>query len=236
MNGNEKASEKAGGLPRRQFVRLSGAAGTAALLAGTGAGKDPAAATRSPSCGPRPGGAASCPTPSDICGRPTDKVFLWEKVQACEQKMSTCTSLHTTDDYVILRGDPATDHNYLLVPTCRITGIECPFIWGSTAYKGYWYDAWEQAQPGKVSAVEKYTIGLGINSKSTRTEDQLHIHMAGILSRVQGQLNTLEKNHQITSDRKKWSAQVVPVVGRDPKTEKAETRNYRAVIFSTAEL
>jgi len=40
MSGNEKASGKAGGLPRRQFVRLSGVVGTAALLAGTGAGKD----------------------------------------------------------------------------------------------------------------------------------------------------------------------------------------------------
>jgi CDP-diacylglycerol pyrophosphatase len=243
MNGNEKA----GGLPRRQFVRLSGAAGTAALLAGTGAGKNPAAATHSPRCGPRPKGAAACPTPSNVCGHLTDtstkggpdKFLLWDKVQVAEgtkQAPPFVVSLLTTPDYAILHGDPETDHNFLLVPSCRISGIECPFIWGATAYPGYWNAAWEQAQPGGAAPVNYHSIGLGINSANTRQQDQLHIHMAGILSRVQAQLNKLEKIHQITSDRKKWSAQVVPVVGRDPKTEKAETRNYRAVIFSTAEL
>jgi CDP-diacylglycerol pyrophosphatase len=238
MSGNEKASEKADGLPRRQFVRLSGAAGTAALLAGTGAGKDLAAATRSPWCVPRPGGAAPCPTPSDICGHPTDKgprLVLWEKAQACEQKMPSCTSLLTTPDYVILHGDPETKHNFLLVPSCRITGIECPFIWGPTAYSGYWNDAWEQAQPGGAAPVNYPSIGLGINSAHTRQQDQLHIHMAGILSGVQHQLNMHEKARDITSKRKKWPDQVVPVEGLDAKGKPA-TRYYRAVIFSTSEL
>jgi CDP-diacylglycerol pyrophosphatase len=239
MNGNEKASEKAGGLPRRQFVRLSGAAGTAALLAGTGAGKNPAAATRSPSCGPRPKGAAACPTPSALCGHPSDKgedrFHLWEEVQACEQKLSSCNSLLTTPNYVILHGNPETKHNYLLVPTCRISGIECPFIWGPTAYPGYWNDAWEQAQPGGAAPVLKYPIGLGINSAPSRQQDQLHIHMAGILSGVQHQLNVHEKGGKITNDRKKWPAQVVPVEGRDAKGMTV-TRHYRAVIFSTSEL
>jgi CDP-diacylglycerol pyrophosphatase len=238
MSENEKASEKAGGLPRRQFVRLSGAAGTAALLAGTGAGKNPAAATRSPSCGPRPGGAAPCPPASPLCGNPKDKgpkLVLWEKVQACEQGMPSCNSLLTTPNYAILHGDPETTHNYLLVPSCRISGIECPFIWGPTAYTGYWYDAWEQAQPTGAAPVKYPNIGLGINSASKRTQDQLHIHMAGILSGVQGQLKALENGHKITSDRKKWSAQIVPVEGLDGKGKPA-TRNYRAVIFSTAEL
>jgi CDP-diacylglycerol pyrophosphatase len=244
MNGNEKASEKAGGLPRRQFVRLSGAAGTAALLAGTGAGKNPAAATRSPRCGPRPKGAAACPTPSDICGHLTDtstkggpdKFLLWDKVQVAEgTKMSPpyppVISLKTTPDYAILHGYPETDHNFLLVPSCRISGIECPFIWGSKAYPGYWNDAWEQAQPGGAAPVNYHSIGLGINSANTRQQDQLHIHMAGILSRVQAQLNKLEKAGKITSDRTKWPDQVVPVEGRDAKGMTV-TRHYRALIFT----
>ncbi len=243
MSGNEKASEKAGGLPRRQFVRLSGAAGTAALLAGTGAGKDPAAATRSPWCGPGPGGAAPCPPPSAsaLCGNPKDtggRFYLWDEVQVAEGTKPSPppdTSLLTTANYVILRGAPGADHDFLLVPSCRISGIECPFIWGSTAYKGYWYDAWEQAQPGGAAPVKYPSIGLGINSVHERQQDQLHIHMAGILSRVQHQLNTLENDHKITSDRKKWPAQIVPVEGLDEKGKPA-TRHYRAVIFSTSEL
>jgi len=140
-------------------------------------------------------------------------------------------SLQVTPNYVILHGDPETDHNFLLVPSCRISGIECPFIWGPSAYPGYFSDAWQQAQPGGAAPVRYPSIGLGINSARTRQQDQLHIHMAGILSGVQGQLNTLEAAGKITSDRAKWPVQVVPVVGRDPKTGKAVTHNYRALIF-----
>src|SRR5258708_25376043 len=160
MNGNEKASEKAGGLPRRQFVRLSGAAGTAALLAGTGAGKNPAAATRSPWCGPRPKGAAACPPPSGICGHPSDtgpRLHLWEEVQVAEGTKNPPppdTSLLTTPNYVILRGAPGADHDFLLVPSCRITGTECTFICGPAAHSCYWNDAWEQAQLGGAAPVK----------------------------------------------------------------------------------
>ena len=87
MSRNEEASGKADGLPRRQFVRLSGAAGTAALLAGTGAGKNLAAATHSPRYGTCLPGAAPCPSPSAVCGHPGDsgpRVFLWEEAQVAE--------------------------------------------------------------------------------------------------------------------------------------------------------
>jgi CDP-diacylglycerol pyrophosphatase len=239
MSGNEKASGKAGGLPRRQFVRLSSVAGTAALLAGTGAGKNLAAATRSPWYETCPPGAAACPSPSAICGHPGDsgpRVYLWEEVQVAEGTKNPPppdTSLLTTPDYVILHGAPKTAHNFLLVPSCRISGIECPFIWGPTAYSGYWNDAWEQAQPGGAAPVKYPSIGLGINSAipGIRMQDQLHIHMAGILSGVQGQLNKLEGNGKITSHLTKWPTQIVPVEGLDPKTGKAATRHYRALIF-----
>src|SRR5271165_1536059 len=128
MSENENASEKAGGLPRRQFVRLSGVAGTAAILAGTRAGKNPAAATHSPPCGNQPPGTGDCPPPKDymMCGDPTDtgsRLELWAEVQLCEQKNPHCTSLLTTPNWVILHGDPENDHDFLLVPSCRITGI-----------------------------------------------------------------------------------------------------------------
>ncbi|HUN31005.1 MAG TPA: CDP-diacylglycerol diphosphatase [Trebonia sp.] len=233
MGGSEEASGKVGELPRRQFVRLSGVAGTAAFLAGTGTGKNLAPVTS----GACPPGAAPCPAPSALCGHPGDsgpRVFLWEAVQVCEGTKPPppfVVSLQTTPNYVILHGNPRTEHNFLLVPSCRISGIECPFIWGPTAYPGYWNDAWEQAQPGGAAPVKYPSIGLGINSTQTRQQDQLHIHMAGILSGVQGQLNALEAVGRITSDRAKWPVQVVPVTGRDPKTGNAVTRHYRALIL-----
>lgn len=239
MNENEKASGKADGLPRRQFVRLSGVTGTAALLAATGAGKNLATVTHSPWRETCPPGAAPCPSPSAICGHPGDsgpRLHLWAEVQVAEGTKNPPppdTSLLTTPNYVILRGAPRTDHNFLLVPACRISGIECPFIWGATAYSGYWNDAWEQAQPGGATPVKYPSIGLGINSAipGIRMQDQLHIHMAGILSGVQGQLEKLEVQGKITSDPTKWPAQIAPVEGRDPKTGKVVTRNYRALIF-----
>jgi CDP-diacylglycerol pyrophosphatase len=239
MSGNEKASGMAGGLPRRQFVRLSGVTGTAALLAGTGAGKNLAAATHSPSHAACPPGAAPCPSPSAVCGHPGDsgpRDYLWLEAQVAEGTKKSPppdTSLLATPNYVILHGAPKTDHNFLLVPSCRISGIECPFIWGPTAYPGYWNDAWEQAQPGGAAPVKYPSIGLGINSAipGIRTQDQLHIHMAGILSGVQGQLNKLEAAGKITSNPARWPAQIVPVEGLDPKTGKIATRNYRALIF-----
>jgi CDP-diacylglycerol pyrophosphatase len=233
----ELAKTKAGGLPRRQFVRLSGVAGTAALLAGTGAAKNLAAATRPRGDEACPPGAAPCPSPSAVCGHPGDtgpRAYLWEAVQVCEGTKAPppfVTSLQTTPNYVILPGDPKTNHNFLLVPSCRISGIECPFIWGPAAYPGYWNDAWEQAQPGGAAPVKYPSIGLGINSALTRTQDQLHIHMAGILSGVQAQLNALEAAGKITSNRTQWPAQTVPVTGRHPVTGQAVTRNYRALIF-----
>jgi CDP-diacylglycerol pyrophosphatase len=237
-------NEKAGGLPRRQFVRLSGVAGTAALLTGTGAGKNPVAATRSPWCGTPPPGAGPCPSPSAICGYPSDsgpRLELWEEVQVAEgwkKPPPPDTSLLTTPHYVILRGRPETNHNFLLVPSCRITGIECPFIWGPMAYPAYWDDAWEQAQPGGAAPVKYPSIGLGINSaiRGIRMQDQLHIHMAGILSGVQGQLNTLEKMGKITGMLMKWRDQIVPVEGRNQTTGMAETRNYRALVLPKSEL
>lgn len=63
------ANENAAGLPRRQFLKLSGAAGAAAVLAGSGvpAGTYPRAAAQ-----------------ADLCGADGDKgIELWDHAKAC---------------------------------------------------------------------------------------------------------------------------------------------------------
>ncbi|MEU7058300.1 CDP-diacylglycerol diphosphatase [Streptomyces sp. NPDC046197] len=229
---------------RRDFVRLSGVTGAAALLAGAGGGTSLAAGTdhtqqggNLPLSSPTPSPSASpCPKPSTACGDPNEQgVLLWDKVRVClkqKQPPPQTSCLNTTAHYVILHGSPETDHNYLLVPTCRIKGIECPFIWGPPAYPFYWNDAWNEAQASGAAPVKYSDIGLGINSKKDRTEQQLHIHMAGILPGVQGQLNKLEKSGDITSDPKKWQQQIMPVEGFDHKKKQKVTRTYRALVLT----
>lgn len=65
--------------------------------------------------------------------------------------------------------------NYILVPTQRINGIECPWIC-NTSSPNYWSAAefYARQSPTTVPA----PVGLGINSQDARRLNQLHIHMA----------------------------------------------------------
>src|SRR5262245_2634070 len=218
--------EKADGLGRRQFIRLSGAAGASAVLAGAGgsllAGAD-ADATHASPAKTHPPGAMPCPTPSDLCGYPSQtggRYLLWDRAQACESGSPPSYCQGITPTYVVLYGGPANPHNYLLVPSCRVSGIECPFI-STSAAPNYWQDAWGEARP----RVQFANIGLGINAAIRREQDQLHIHMAGIHSGVQDQLNKYDS--KITDNKANWKNQIVPIEGMDKGTP--VTRSYRAL-------
>lgn len=204
MNGQSNSRE----VPRRQFFALSGAVGAAALLAGaagTGnAAAGPVPGTPAPDpCSPTPAppgsGASPCPPAryQPLCGSPTDDDPLWNDVRYCTngtippppQLPPDC--LKTTPDYVVLHGKPENTHNYLLVPACRITGIECPFLL-TPGVENYWDDAWQNARNGGSVPVQYPDIGLGINSQGARSLNQLHIHMAGVQASTQRRLQELE--------------------------------------------
>jgi CDP-diacylglycerol pyrophosphatase len=109
------------------------------------------------------------------------------------------------------------------VPTRRVKGIECPYIWSAGA-PNYWSDAWHQAQPHEAGAVSyPGGIGLGINSATARQQDQLHIHLAGLLSGVREQL----QHQSVTSRESEWARSVVSVTGLDKGMRDA--RYYRAL-------
>jgi CDP-diacylglycerol pyrophosphatase len=142
-------NEKAGRLPRRQFVKLSGAA---AVLAGAGAVA---------------GRTAPATVQDLLCGNDNDsgtRFFLWERAKECgdafrAKKPTPGSCLATTSTYVVLNGQaPPVTHNFLLVPTRRVKGIECPYLWSSNA-PNYWQDAWNQAQ----RYVKYAATGLGVN-------------------------------------------------------------------------
>lgn len=217
MNDDEKPDM----MPRRQFVALSGALG-ATFLTAAGAGASAAAATGpapgvpSPdSCPttPPPGGASPCPPASmqSLCGLPTDNDPLWHDVQYCTsgivppppQGKPDC--LRVTPNYVVLHGKPENQHNYLLLPSCRITGVECPYLTNPAAVN-YWNEAWETARSSGSVPVQYPNIGLGINSQGARRFNQLHIHMAGVRASTQRRLQELETMGRMATHPAQWGA------------------------------
>jgi CDP-diacylglycerol pyrophosphatase len=81
---------------------------------------------------------------------------------------------------------PFGDHDTVLMPTRRVVGIEDAFLTSPDA-PNYVAMAW--AERGRLSLVtprplEHSDIGLAINSRQTRSQDQLHIHIACVASRI----------------------------------------------------
>lgn len=246
MNDTRKTND----MPRRQFVALSGALGAGALLTGAGAGGSASAATGAgaaaadPSCCPCPtdpappgGGQNPCPPThlQNLCGSPADKDPLWQDVQYCTQGIVPPSGqkpdcLKTTPNYVVLHGKPENRHNYLLLPSCRITGIECPFL-VTTTVANYWQDAWENARRGGDVPVHYDNIVLGINSQVARRMNQLHIHMAGVQDSTQRRLQALEAAGRVAPQPSQWGDPQfqAPITGADGSGD----RTYRVLRLGT---
>jgi CDP-diacylglycerol pyrophosphatase len=222
--------ENADGLRRRQFIKLSGVAGAAAVFGGYGAGARANLLTRG-TLGS--GGGANL-----LCGDDLDKDDIWQSAQECGKAFSgghpaPNGCMGTTKYDVVLNGRPKSDHNFLLVPTHRIKGIECQRIW-DPHYQHYypllWKDAWVQAQKGGAGEVKGGAVGLGINSKPDRRLEQLHIHMARVRSMVPGQLD--KQRTAIASHPSAWDASIVEVTGvvKVKGKPQPDTRYYRALL------
>ncbi|WP_330342846.1 CDP-diacylglycerol diphosphatase [Streptomyces sp. NBC_00557] len=148
---------------------------------------------------------------------------MWRDVQNCVQHPQEAQCLHVTSNYVVLHGKPENSHNFLLSPTCRIKGIECPFLESPQAVN-YWHDAWINAMPGGGVHMKADFVGLGINSQAARQFNQMHIHMAEVEENTQKQLQDLEKAQDIATDPRGWSQHQVPVTGFKGR------RTYRALL------
>jgi CDP-diacylglycerol pyrophosphatase len=89
-----------------------------------------------------------------------------------------CTTVDLSKRYAILK-DINGNTQYLLIPTDRVTGIESPSVLDTDA-PGYWADAWNARQyvGSRIGLTfPPNQLGLEINSKYRRTQQQLHIHM-----------------------------------------------------------
>ena len=78
----------------------------------------------------------------------------------------------------------------LLIPLEPVSGIESADAWDAQG-PNYFQDAWEaRDEVAKIAgrALPRQAIGLAINSKYTRSQDQLHIHMECLGVNVHEQL------------------------------------------------
>lgn len=212
-------NDEAGGLARRRFVQLSGIAGAGAILAGAGplAGHNPAAAAQPLPVAPNP----------VLCGSDSDPDPLWQRARACHLHTQSCPQ--TEPDYVVLAG--TNTHNFLLVPTVRRKGIECPSICDANA-PNYWAAARRLAGvlPTVVTPPSGSVVGYGINSADpgARQFQQLHIHMAAVRRESLNDLVTHDSDATRTVGN--WSRTNVSVRGYSATQMMIIPHVYRVLI------
>jgi CDP-diacylglycerol pyrophosphatase len=159
-----------------------------------------------------------------VAGSPQDTLprsALWEVVhnvcvpgQSLQHNPNPCLRVELNrgieKGFAILK-DPRGAAQFLLIPTVRISGIESPAILEPNAMN-YFADAWE-ARTFINAALERILprdgVGLAINSVLSRSQDQLHIHIACVHPNV---LEALQKNQGRIGNR--WARFNVSLVGR----------------------
>jgi CDP-diacylglycerol pyrophosphatase len=130
----------------------------------------------------------------DAQGAVTDasRGALWKVVQACliNHRLTgaafPCLEVNVSDGtdrgYVILR-PPLGPSDLILAPTRRIVGVEDPSLQALDA-PNYFGDAWNARkflQDAPQKPLARDGVVLAVNSRQSRTQDQLHIHI-GCLS------------------------------------------------------
>ena len=81
---------------------------------------------------------------------------------------------------------PSSATHVIVVPTTRISGIESP-AWLRDNAPNYWEAAWGArrfVEEGARRQLPRDKIGMAINSAASRSQDQLHIHVACIAPAV----------------------------------------------------
>lgn len=163
----------------------------------------------------------ACYGGADPCGAMDDTDVLWQKAHGCYLNPTPKTKACPAEDidpspkpvWVVTNGgdhDPnrPNTQDFLLVPTDRIKGIECPKIWQPNA-PDYWSTAWARSQ-NLVRPTQNLRRALGINSIHGR--QQLHIHTTAL--RPEALIDLEDKDKTILSVKPEtWKASGLKYVG-----------------------
>ena len=146
-----------------------------------------------------------------------DRKALWQVVNdVCVPDMrlrgkpAPCAMVNLRRGFVVL-DNIVGRRQVLVIPTRRITGIEDPQLLSPTA-PNYWQAAWEArafVAQRLGRQLPREAIGLAINSVQSRTQDQLHIHVACLRPDVAAALRVGG-----ASIRTLWSDLPTPLAGR----------------------
>ena len=140
------------------------------------------------------------------CSSPGDhgpRDGLWLKVQECISA-GNCVDVDKAQRCAVMHGG-------LVVPIDRVKGIECYTIWQPGA-PNYWHSAWEYVCKHTSPA----STGLGINSKSARTQGSV-AHPHGRLSR-EGERDFVhelrgQQGNMAPHSGKSWAESLVTATG-----------------------
>jgi CDP-diacylglycerol pyrophosphatase len=118
--------------------------------------------------------------------KPKDRDALWSLVKtACVPASYVglafpCESVDRDKGYALIKASFDQGLGFILTPTVRIPGIES-LVSDPDHRRRLWLDAWEERKRLEQAANHKLDwrdIALAVNSKSTRSQDQFHIHLA----------------------------------------------------------
>ncbi len=145
----------------------------------------------------------------------SDRGALWRVVdKLCLPMHATlglplpCIAVDDRRGFVVIRA-PGDATRIIIVPTVRMEGIESPSLLRQDA-PNYWAYAW--AERGRVADAAPRPlgwddIGMAINSRPVRTQDQMHIHVDCLDARLKQALAaaSLSTQRWTTLNLKPWA-------------------------------
>jgi CDP-diacylglycerol pyrophosphatase len=148
-----------------------------------------------------------------------------------------CLAVEPSRGYVVVRA-PGDTTRIIVVPTVRMTGLESPALLKSDA-PNYWAFAW--GERNRVAAAAGRPLGWGdlgmaINSKPGRTQDQMHIHVDCVDARLKRALADagarLSTKNWVDLELKPWAgryrAKRLPETGLEQNVFQMVAQDMRA--------
>ncbi len=148
------------------------------------------------------------PYPPSDCGSKNDDDSLWKDVDGVNPKQKG-PNIEVVEEgnlgYALHDGNRRGEshkYNLLVIPTARITGIECDQILNPNDVLNLWSAAWGKVKERFGKSLKPTEWMLGINSKFGRSHNQLHIHLTGLDKNIRTQLDRLTN---VPTDLTKWN-------------------------------